>query len=28
VKALPTPEVVAYWNEAEGAGISLFHVTC
>jgi len=28
VKALPTPEAIEFWNEAEGAGIGLFHVTC
>lgn len=28
VVALPTPEAVRYWNEAKGAGIGLFHVTC
>ncbi len=25
---LPTPEAIRYWNEAEGEGIALFHVTC
>ncbi|MEN6410094.1 MAG: Mth938-like domain-containing protein [Anaerolineaceae bacterium] len=25
---LPTPEAIHFWNESEGAGISLFHVTC
>jgi hypothetical protein len=24
----PTPEAIASWNEAEGAVIGLFHVTC
>jgi len=28
VRALPTPEAVVWWNEADGAGICLFHVTC
>ncbi len=28
VKILPTPEAVDWWNEAEGPGIGLFHVTC
>jgi hypothetical protein len=25
---LPTPEVIPVWNQAEGAVIGLFHVTC
>lgn len=25
---LPTPEVIATWNEAKGKVIGLFHVTC
>ena len=25
---LPTPEAMQAWNEAEGARIGLFHVTC
>ncbi len=28
VRALPTPEAVVWWNEADGPGIGLFHVTC
>ena len=28
VVLLPTPEVIATWNEAEGKAIGLFHVTC
>jgi hypothetical protein len=28
VKLMPTPEAIEYWNEAEGSGIGLFHVTC
>jgi hypothetical protein len=28
VVLLPTPEVIAAWNEAEGNVIGLFHVTC
>ena len=28
VQLLPTPEAIRVWNEAEGAVISLFHVTC
>jgi hypothetical protein len=28
VVLLPTPEVVASWNEAKGKVIGLFHVTC
>jgi hypothetical protein len=28
VELLPTPMAVLEWNEAEGAVISLFHVTC
>ncbi len=28
VTLLPTPEAVHWWNEKEGAGIGLFHVTC
>lgn len=28
VVLLPTPEVMAMWNEAEGDVIGLFHVTC
>jgi hypothetical protein len=28
VKLLPTPEAVQAWNEAEGAVVGLFHVTC
>lgn len=25
---LPTPEAILHWNETEGKGIGLFHVTC
>lgn len=28
VQILPTKEAIAVWNEAEGAVIGLFHVTC
>lgn len=28
VELLPTPEAIRVWNKAEGAVISLFHVTC
>jgi hypothetical protein len=28
VTLLPTPEAMQVWNEAEGAIIGLFHVTC
>ncbi len=28
VELLPTPEAIREWNEAKGAVISLFHVTC
>jgi hypothetical protein len=28
VEMLPTPEVIPVWNEAGGAVIGLFHVTC
>jgi hypothetical protein len=28
VKLLPTPEAIRVWNEAQGAVIGLFHVTC
>jgi hypothetical protein len=28
VDLLPTPEVIAIWNQAEGAVIGLLHVTC
>lgn len=28
VDLLPTPEAIRAWNEAEGAVIGLFHVTC
>jgi hypothetical protein len=28
VELLPTPAAIRVWNEAEGAVISLFHVTC
>jgi hypothetical protein len=28
VVLLPTPEVIATWNEAKGRAIGLFHVTC
>ena len=28
VELLPTPEAIRVWNEAEGAVIGLFHVTC
>lgn len=28
VKLLPTQEAIQAWNEAEGAVIGLFHVTC
>jgi hypothetical protein len=28
VELLPTPEALAVWNQAEGAVIALFHVTC
>jgi hypothetical protein len=27
-RLLPTPEAIRAWNEAQGAGIGLFHVTC
>ncbi len=28
VQLLPTPKAIRAWNEAEGAVIGLFHVTC
>ncbi len=28
VKMLPTPKAIQVWNEAEGAVIGLFHITC
>ena len=28
VQALPTPDAVKVWNEAEGKTIAMFHVTC
>jgi len=28
VKILPTPEATRCWNEAKGATIGLFHITC
>ena len=28
VVLVPTPEVIATWNEAKGKVIGLFHVTC
>jgi hypothetical protein len=28
VELLPTPKVIPVWNQAEGAVIGLFHVTC
>ena len=28
VELLPTPEAIRLWNEAQGAVIGLFHVTC
>jgi hypothetical protein len=28
VQLLPTPEVIAVWNQAEGAVIAMLHVTC
>lgn len=28
VKLMPTPRAIECWNEAEGRGIGLFHVTC
>jgi hypothetical protein len=28
VKLLPTPEAIQTWNDAKGAVIGLFHVTC
>ena len=28
VELLPTPQAIALWNEAQGAVIGLFHVTC
>ena len=28
VELMPTPEAVRSWNDAKGAVISLFHVTC
>jgi hypothetical protein len=28
VELLPTPEAIRVWNEAAGAAIGLFHVTC
>ena len=28
VRLLPTPEVIAVWNQAEGPVIGLVHVTC
>lgn len=28
VEILPTPEAIQLWNEAKGAMIGLFHITC
>jgi len=28
VRLVPTPEAIQQWNDAEGAVIGLFHVTC
>jgi hypothetical protein len=28
VQLLPTPQAIRVWNEAEGAVLGLFHVTC
>jgi len=28
VQMLPTPQAIRVWNEAEGAVLGLFHVTC
>jgi hypothetical protein len=28
VELLPTPEAIKSWNEAKGAVIALFHITC
>jgi hypothetical protein len=28
VELLPTPQAIRAWNEAEGATLGLFHVTC
>jgi len=28
VKILPTPEAIRCWNDAKGATVGLFHVTC
>jgi hypothetical protein len=28
VRAVPTPDAVKAWNEAEGKAIAMFHVTC
>jgi len=28
VEILPTPEAIGCWNEAHGATVGLFHVTC
>jgi hypothetical protein len=28
VELLPTPEAIKAWNEADGAVIGLFHITC
>jgi hypothetical protein len=28
VEILPTPEAIRCWNDAKGATIGLFHVTC
>ena len=28
VELLPTPAVIAVWNQAEGAVIAMLHVTC
>jgi hypothetical protein len=28
VELVPTPEVIAVWNQAEGAVIAMLHVTC
>jgi hypothetical protein len=28
VELLPTPQAIRAWNEAEGAIIGLFHITC
>ncbi len=28
VELLPTPEAIEHWNDARGATIGLFHITC